>query len=158
MILWRIVDRTLVKTAFSGQGAFDYGGRWNSPGVRVVYCSEHPALAAFEKLVHIEDFEALRQAYVLIPVECRGEWIKTFPKTLPKNWDSDSALSRLRALGNAWVESLHSVGVFVPSVVLPRCNNILLNPSHPDFGNLKIGRPVPFDFDPRLERSGPPAH
>jgi len=51
MLLWRIVDRALAKTAFSGQGASDYGGRWNSPGVRMVYCSEHPALAAFEKLV-----------------------------------------------------------------------------------------------------------
>ena len=152
MVLWRIVDRTLVKTAFSGQGAFDYGGRWNSPGVRMVYCSEHPALAAFEKLVHIEDLDELRTSYVLIPAECRNDSIKALPKPLPGNWDSDSALPRLRALGNAWIASCESVAVSVPSVVLPRCNNILLNPAHPDFSNLKIGRPVPFDFDPRLER------
>lgn len=59
MNLWRIIDRALVREAFSGQGASEYGGRWNSPGTRVVYCSEHPALAALEKLVHIQDMEQL---------------------------------------------------------------------------------------------------
>lgn len=28
--------------------------------------------------------------------------------------------------------------------------NYLLNPAHPDFKKIKIGKPVPFAFDPRL--------
>jgi RES domain-containing protein len=34
---WRIVRASRAKTAFTGQGPWQYGGRWNSPGVRVVY-------------------------------------------------------------------------------------------------------------------------
>jgi RES domain-containing protein len=118
----------------------------------MVYCSEHPALAAFEKLVHIEDPDELRESYVLIPVECEDALVKPLPKPLPRNWDSNSALHKLRALGDAWVGADDSVAVFVPSVVLPRSNNILLNPAQADFAKLKIGRPVPFNFDPRLDR------
>src|SRR5688572_19891446 len=124
MVLWRIVDRTFVKTAFSGLGAFDYGGRWNSPGVRMVYCSEHPALAAFEKLVHIEDPDELRESFVLIPVECEDALVRPLPKPLPRNWDKNSTLHKLRAIGDAWIAAEDSVAVLVPSVVLPRSNNI----------------------------------
>jgi hypothetical protein len=102
------------------------------------------SLANIEKLVHISDPDTLRQAYVLIPVECHPALIKPLRDRLPKNWDSDSALPRLRALGDKWIASADSVG--------QRSDNILLNPAHPNFTRLKIGRPVGFDFDPRLDR------
>lgn len=118
----------------------------------MVYCSEHPALAAFEKLVHIEDPDELRESFVLIPVECEDALVRPLSKPLPRDWDKNSALHKLRALGDAWIAAEDSVAVLVPSVVLPRSNNILLNPAHVDFGKLEIGSAVPFDFDPRLGR------
>ncbi len=50
---WRIIRATHVKSAFTGEGARVYGGRWNSPGTGVVYVSEHESLAALELLVHL---------------------------------------------------------------------------------------------------------
>ncbi len=47
---WRIVKEKHAKTAFSGEGARIFEGRWNSAGVRMVYCSEHLSLAALEIL------------------------------------------------------------------------------------------------------------
>ena len=49
---WRI-DRPR-RNAFSGEGARRFGGRWNSPGVAVVYLSEHQSLAALEIFVHLQ--------------------------------------------------------------------------------------------------------
>ncbi len=51
---WRIVKAKRAKTAFSGEGARVYEGRWNSAGVAMVYCSEHLSLAALEILAHIQ--------------------------------------------------------------------------------------------------------
>lgn len=150
MNLWRILDRALIREAFSGQGACDYGGRWNSPGVRIVYCSEHPALAALEKLVHIQDMEQLRQSYALISVACPPELAETLSQRLPRNWTGEAARSKLRRIGDQWIASRRSLALIVPSVVLPRSSNILVNPLHPAFGQLQIGRPESFDFDPRL--------
>jgi len=45
---WRIVRASRSQTAFTGEGPWRFGGRWNSPGVRVVYVSEHQSTAAFE--------------------------------------------------------------------------------------------------------------
>ncbi|MFZ1868082.1 MAG: RES family NAD+ phosphorylase [Steroidobacteraceae bacterium] len=150
MNLWRIIDRALVREAFSGRDASEYGGRWNSPGTRVVYCSEHPALAALEKLVHIQDIEQLRQSYALISVDCPQELAEGLSEHLPRNWTGDSARARLRRIGDRWIAARRSLALIVPSVVLPRSSNILVNPLHPAFGLLEIGRPDDFDFDPRL--------
>jgi RES domain-containing protein len=38
----------------------------------------------------------------------------------------------------------------VPSAIVPRETNYLLNPAHPDFRRLRIGRPEPFSLDPRM--------
>jgi len=34
---WRILKSAHAATAFDGEGARLYGGRWNSPGTAVVY-------------------------------------------------------------------------------------------------------------------------
>jgi RES domain-containing protein len=38
----------------------------------------------------------------------------------------------------------------LPSAVVPSEFNYLLNPAHPDFGRISIGKPQVFKADPRL--------
>jgi len=52
LIAWRLDDARHAKTWDSGEGAFRVGGRWNSKGVRAVYCSLDPATAILEVAVH----------------------------------------------------------------------------------------------------------
>jgi RES domain-containing protein len=40
----------------------------------------------------------------------------------------------------------------VPSAVIPRESNYLLNPAHPQFGRIRVAGRAPFSFDPRLLR------
>jgi len=52
LVAWRLDAATHASTWASGEGAFRYGGRWNSRGVRAVYCSIDPATAILEVAVH----------------------------------------------------------------------------------------------------------
>jgi RES domain-containing protein len=58
LVTWRL-DESLHSAIWdSGEGAYRGGGRWNSKGVRAVYCSTDPATAILEVAVH-KGFKAL---------------------------------------------------------------------------------------------------
>jgi RES domain-containing protein len=69
---------------------------------------------------------------------------------LPANWRDYPAPAILAELGDGWARARRSAVLFVPSVVIPSEENVLLNPEHPEFGEIEIGRPRPFAFDPRM--------
>jgi RES domain-containing protein len=149
---WRITKRKHAKTAFSGGGARKYGGRWNSPGVPLVYTAQNQALAVLEMLVHLENTELLAK-YVLIGVEIAESFIHELDRSrLPRNWRDDPAPESLGAIGDEWARSHASAALRVPSTLVPSEDNLLLNPLHPDFAHLEIRKPVSFRFDLRLSR------
>lgn len=52
LVAWRL-DQDLYRATWdSGEGSDRFGGRWNSKGVRAVYCSLEPAAAIMEVAVH----------------------------------------------------------------------------------------------------------
>jgi len=53
LICFRLVDEDYLESAFSGDGARLYGGRWNAPGVAMVYTAQSLSLAQLELLVHL---------------------------------------------------------------------------------------------------------
>jgi RES domain-containing protein len=147
---WRITKRKHAKAAFTGEGARLYGGRWNSPGSRVVYAAESQSLAVLEMLVHLDSAEILKQ-YVLFEIEIDASRIVTVDKAkLPRNWRADPAPERVRAIGDSWIATGASAVLRVPSALVPGESNFLLNPSHPDFARLIICKPLSFQFDLRL--------
>ena len=58
LVVWRLDQKIHAATWDSGEGAFRFGFRWNSKGVRAVYCSLDPATAILEVAVH-KGFKAL---------------------------------------------------------------------------------------------------
>ena len=58
LLAWRIDQASFAPTWDSGEGAYRVGGRWNSKGVRAVYCSIDPSTAILEVAVH-KGFRAL---------------------------------------------------------------------------------------------------
>jgi len=58
LVAWRLDQATYRTNWDSGEGAYQFGGRWNSRGVRAVYCSLDPATAILEVAAH-EGFRTL---------------------------------------------------------------------------------------------------
>ena len=58
LVAWWLDQVAYAATWDSGEGAFLVGGRWNSRGLRAVYCSVDPATAILEVAVH-KGFRAL---------------------------------------------------------------------------------------------------
>ncbi len=152
MNAWRITQQKHVKAAFTGEGARLYGGRWNTPGVPVVYLAQSQSLAIIEVLVHLET-QALLNRYVFLEATFDQSLVTTLDRTsLPKNWQSDPVPKAVQKIGDNWAASNASAILRLPSVIVPDESNFLLNPRHPDFPRITISRPRPFRFDARLIR------
>jgi len=149
---WRIVKRKHARSAFTGEGARRFGGRWNSPGVSMVYTAQSQALAALAMLVRLDSADLL-QKYVVFEVGIDEAFIiRVDLALLPKNWRANPPPAKARAIGDAWITAGSSVALQVPSTLVLSEFNYLLNPRHPDFAKLELGKPSPFRFDPRLSR------
>jgi RES domain-containing protein len=149
--VWRLVKERHADTAFDGEGARLYGGRWNSNGHRVVYTSSSLSLAALETLVHLDTSLPLPR-FVAFCVYLPADYIAL--AGLPPGISSAPlpSLMETRRLGDAWItEGRHPV-LSVPSAIIPQETNFLLNPAHPFFPKLVIAPPIPFVLDPRFQR------
>jgi RES domain-containing protein len=146
---WRIVKEKHAATALTGEGSAKTGGRWNSRGVRVVYASGWKSLAVLENLVHLNP--PVRFKYVALRLKFDEALIEVFPrKALPRKWRVEPPPTSTQVLGNLWVQEARSAVLALPSVIIPEEFNFLLNPAHPDFPKISIGKPERFEFDPRL--------
>ena len=146
---WRIVKEKRAATAFSGEGAVKTGGRWNSRGVPVVYTSSTQSLAALETLVHLNPPVPFK--YVAFRVEFDNALVEQVSlKNLPADWQVEPPPPSTKALGDVWVREARSAVLALPSVIISGEPNYLLNPAHPDFKSISIGKPERFAFDPRL--------
>ena len=147
---WRIVNANYKDKAFAGDGARVHGGRWNSKGVAVVYTAGSLALASIEMLVNLPAPKLL-QKYTRIPAQISPDLVLDLPEfELPEDWQSRPISPSTRAIGDQWAKEQRSAVLRVPSIVVPDEYNYLLNPNHPEFAKIKIGKPTVYYFDPRL--------
>src|SRR5260221_2850535 len=141
---WRIVKEKHALTAFTGEGAAKSGGRWNSRGVLLVYTSCTKSLATLESLVHLNPPVAFK--YIAIPLKFEDALVEVFPaKDLPADWRTEPPPPSTKAIGDEWVKTARSAVLALPSVITGEVN-YLLNPAHPEFKKVSIGKPEPFVF------------
>src|SRR5436305_5234722 len=101
---WRIVRASREKTAFTGEGPWRYGGRWNSPHVRVVYVSEHQSTAAFEVFINNAPFFP-SERYQVFRLEWPDDLTEVLPmERLPANWRISPAGFETAEIGDLWVQ------------------------------------------------------
>ena len=149
---WRICKARYAPTAFDGEGARQYGGRWSSVGTRVVYLASSRSLAMLETLTRLESIVPL-PAFVIVSARFDPSLVERLdPGDLAANWRVQPPSPVTQVLGDAWVESGRSAVLEVPSVVVPEESNFLINPAHPDFRKVRLGKPEPLEIDPRLVR------
>lgn len=150
--VWRITTARFAQTAFSGEGARLYGGRWNPKGWEVVYTAESQSLALLELMVQDDP---LRAHYVLISAQLPADLpeMRIEVDQLPQDWRNIDARDALQAVGLAWLEGGQTAVLNVPSAVVPAERNLLINPRHPDFSRIVIGEAQSLQTDTRLLRN-----
>jgi RES domain-containing protein len=158
MKIWRLDKRRYAEEAFRGKGALRTSGRWHREGAQVAYASEHPGVAALEKLVWLESYErAAASDYVLLSLRVdpdrHVERIRR--EDLPDGWNAFPHAEATKRAGMRWLGDERSVVLEVPSAVIPVAKNYLVNPFHPHFHELERPDPEPFSWDSRLFRGGP---
>lgn len=149
MLVYRIT-RSLHQ-GLDGEGARRSGGRWNSPGIAVVYASETRALAALEYLVRI-DVEEVPDDLVLLSIEVPDQLAieRVGAHDLRQGWDRVALLPECRTVGDTWEKSGRTPMLCVPSAPIPEESNYLLSPRHRDAGAVRVTHARSFAFDQRL--------
>ena len=121
--------------------------RWHRSGTPVVYCTDHPATALLEKLVHV-DIEDMPRGYTLLTIDVPGAHShRVEASDLPSDWMSDVAATQ--AIGTALLARAEHLLVWVPSALVPYAWNALLNPRHTQAPRCAIVNTVSNLFDPR---------
>ncbi len=149
--VYRVLRRAYARSPFDGEGAYRYGGRWSSPGIRLSYTSEHQSLAMLEYFVHLDKDDPpgdLVLAIAEVPDDISREPFEI--SELPANWREAAAPPELARLGDEFAENRKHCLLLVPSVLAPNENNCLLNPAHPDYTRIVARELEPLSYDPRM--------
>jgi RES domain-containing protein len=145
----RIADRR--RQIFDGEGAAAFGGRWNSPGRRVIYAAETYAGAMLEVLANANIGRVPKHhAWIEILIG-KGVSVEELDAARLRGWDaSDQQASR--RFGDEWYDQARSTVLIVPSVVARAERNVVINQAHPGFRKLRATKPRPVVWDERLFR------
>lgn len=149
--VYRIVKARWLASAFDGDAAKIFPGRWNSRGIPMVYTAGSRALALLETLAHYRAEDLVREHFQIVEVILSKECIDKKRRRLPKDWQTFPAPVSTRKIGDRWVSQNISLAMAVPSVIVPREYNYLLNPRHPDFSKVVFMRPERVAIDSRLK-------
>jgi len=116
--------------------------------------AESLALATLEILAGVGDWRRLTDM-VFVEATPADEAIWTPDVSdLPEGWDRLPPGHASQTLGDDWLQSARSVAMRIPSVVLPRGWNVVLNPAHPAFESvLQAESPEPLRLDDRVLRA-----
>jgi RES domain-containing protein len=152
MLVWRLAIGRFRE--LDGEGARLYGGRWNSPGVSMVYSATQVSLALLEQLVHLNPEElpdTFRAFAINLPDD---ESVEVLAGTEPPA-DRDAC----RHYGDGWATSRRTAALIVPSLIVAPSlqpgdiateeRNVLLNPHHPSASGWQV-RETSFRVDGRL--------
>lgn len=127
LVAWRIDAQPFSATWDSGEGAYRFGGRWNSVGIRTVYCALDASTAILEVAVH-RGFKrmdtaphSLTSLRILNPADVHVVETSSLPNP---NWLRSGLPSQgQQTFGDALLKA-HKF-VLVPSVVSPNSWNLL---------------------------------
>ena len=126
-----VARRDRLEEALSGLVAARYGGPWSPPGMPAVYAGLEPGAAALELLVHLNAPPEALRGYGVFTLELPRAPVATH---VGRDYP--------REVGQNFLLAGRHLALKVPSRVVPGAWNLLLNPRHPMFSELRV-RPEP---------------
>lgn len=155
LVAWRLDQESFATTWDSGEGAYRVGGRWNSRGVRAVYCALDPSTAILEVAVH-KGFRALDTVpHVLTSLKVRegAAFIVIEPGMVPNpRWLTPGLPSAGQQRFGDDLLAQHAF-VVIPSAVSSRSWNLIFAAAKAN-GSYRLASQERFALDTRLH---PPA-
>jgi RES domain-containing protein len=136
----------------SGEAARLNGGRWTPRGIPAVYCAGSQSLAVLERLVHLDVADLLEEYFFVEIVVDESLIVDYDGSQLPNNWRADPPSAALQEIGKEWFAAAPSPVLRVPSALIPSENDFILNPTHSQFSQLRVEKPVRFRYDARLRQ------
>lgn len=150
MKLFRICKSKFARD-LSGEGAKNYGGRWNSKGVPMLYTSTSISLAILETLVHVPRHLLPKELFLItIEIPDSASCLKVDLEDLSPNWRNYPAPRFTEHFGSERVKSKESLCLFVPSVLVPMEENVLINVLHSEFSGIEVVDMKELKLDERL--------
>lgn len=123
-----------------------FGGRWNPAGMPAIYAAGSMSLAMLERLVQRNNLARMPIVEAFVPDDLPIADLLDDP---PPNWravDSPEAV----AAGGAWLAGRTTAVLRVPSAIVPREANYVIDPAHPDAARIVVGAAEVLVWDPRL--------
>jgi len=127
--------------------------RWNMDDQFTIYTGSSRSLSTLELIVHKNAIHsALIYKVMIISIADEDDIFTTVPQdSLPKNWRSMSAYPELQQLGSKWYQANQSLILKVPSAVITKEYNYIINTKHPDFASkVSLVRTEDYFWDDRL--------
>jgi RES domain-containing protein len=119
--------------------------------MRIAYTAEHLSLAMIEYFVHIDANDPPKDLVVVAAdIPDSVSRVVLNPHKLPSNWRQVPAPPGLAVIGDSFAAQRKSTILVLPSALVPSESNWLINPLHPEFAQIKIRPPEPFQYDARF--------
>lgn len=153
LTVFRIGTRRATTRASLPFGSTLEAGRWHRKppdGLPVVYAGGSRAICQLEKRVHCNGVApmGLLMLALELPAHAPLQAVEQIGP-LPQDWIAQPAATQ--DLGVQWRRDGRSLGLWVPSAVEPDERNLLINPDHPAYPQIRlVVVRDPFRFDPRM--------
>lgn len=115
----------------------------------MLYCATNESLGMLELRVHSpHPYPRTRLKFVIeVPDDAI---VEIAMNKLPRGWNKLPPGPSSKRFGDAWVVSKSSLGILVPSVIASEERNLVLNPAHARFQEVRVVSKEQVTLDMRL--------
>lgn len=154
MLVYRLYKSTYIAQPLSAEGARRAGGRWNPKGYPILYTSSTPELALLEIVAHLNP--SFIPSFHLLVLDIPDQYQAVALADLPVNWQDEQEVESVQSHLLDWLTQPTELTVSVPSAIVSRSRNYLLNTLHPDFSeSVRVVENAPFRIDSRVIKHQP---
>lgn len=108
-------------------------------------------MALLEVLAWTKLHLLLKGTFILLTLDADAENMgRVTLDALPEGWDKAGSTSDTRRIGDAWLRSMESLLMEVPSAIMPLESNVLINPAHSRMSRVQILEEHDLMFDMRV--------
>lgn len=115
-----------------------------------LYCGTSIAICVLEKFVHVSRTPLPPLALVAVDVPDHHRLYEPGTAALPAGWDDLPTSVAAQVFGGAWLALRANLAMKVPSAIVNEEANVVINPLHPDDGDVELSIVRPFTFDSRM--------